>query len=92
MFEGKIGKWFIELDPKVIVNDSYYEMFDLISHELAHTLDFIVNKKSFRNFHNDNWKFIHKCMGGTTEKFYEKLYHFYNYENLQTLLRTYQND
>ena len=92
VFEGSLGKWFIELNPKVVVNDSYYEILDLISHELAHTLDFLVNEKSYRHFHNDNWKYIHKCMGGTTDQFYNKLYYLYNRKNLQTLLRTYQND
>ena len=73
-FQGKLGKWFIELNPKVIINDSPKHIFDIISHELAHNLDFIVNENAYKHFHNHNWKYIHKCMGGTTEKFYEKLF------------------
>lgn len=90
-FEGKLGKWIMELNPKNITKDSYYEILDVVSHELAHALDFIVNKKSYRCFHNYTWKYIHKCMGGSGKQFYYKMSNYYNKPYLNKLLKEFQN-
>jgi hypothetical protein len=90
-FNGKLGKWIIELNPKVILTDSPKQIFDLISHELAHTLDFLVNEDSQRHFHNATWKYIHKCMGGTGEQFYNNFKCFYKFRQLKPLLKDFQN-
>lgn len=92
-FNGNLGKWTIILNPKNIIRDPYKEVFQVVSHELAHALDFIVNKNAQRNFHNPIWKYIHKAMGGDGERYCK--FYFPSYNNptqLQKLLKDFPHD
>jgi hypothetical protein len=39
-------------------------IYEIVSHELAHCIDFIIRGESF---HDEEWRKIHRLMGGTGE-------------------------
>jgi len=50
------------------------EVFELVSHELAHCLDFILrgyilNRKKRKGYHDDYWSNLHRNMGGSGNQF-----------------------
>lgn len=70
--DGVLGYFIIEINPKLIILDPPSEVYDTISHELAHCLDFILRGfygKTEESFHDDFWIFLHKRMGGDGEPF-----------------------
>jgi hypothetical protein len=65
--DGVYGYMIIEINPKLIVLHSPSEVYDTVSHELAHCLDYKIRgwySRSDRSFHDDFWSFLHKRMGG----------------------------
>jgi hypothetical protein len=56
-FQLEISVYTFFLDKKKI--------YDIISHEIAHCIDFVIRGNSF---HDDYWRFIHKEMGGSGER------------------------
>lgn len=42
--------------------------YEIVSHELAHCIDFLIRGDSF---HDEPWREIHRLMGGTGETFIE---------------------
>ena len=68
-----LGYFIIEINPKLVVISSPKEVYDTLSHELAHCLDFKLRGYSGRvEFHDELWSFLHKRMGGDGEEFYEE--------------------
>lgn len=50
------------------------QLFDVVSHELAHCLDFILrgfvmDRNKRKGFHDDFWARLHQDMGGTGNEF-----------------------
>lgn len=43
-------------------------IYEIVSHELAHCIDFLIRGDSF---HDEPWREIHRLMGGTGETFIE---------------------
>lgn len=67
-----LGYFIIEINPKLVVISSPKEVYDTLSHELAHCLDFKIRGYYGRDeFHDEFWSFLHKRMGGDGEQFYE---------------------
>jgi predicted SprT family Zn-dependent metalloprotease len=58
----------IELNKKLLTKKSKKFLFDTVSHELAHCVDFIlrgyVKNTKRKQFHDYYWKAIHISMGG----------------------------
>lgn len=66
----------LELAPKVLARMSDEQVFDTVSHELAHLLDYYVRADELRksrraDTHGASWKRIHRWMGGTAERCYK---------------------
>jgi hypothetical protein len=70
--DSVLGYFVIEINPKLVVISSPCEVYDTLSHELAHCLDFKIRGYYGRdNFHDEYWSFLHKRMGGDGEEFYK---------------------
>jgi hypothetical protein len=77
--DGRMGYLIIEINPKLVILSTSQEVFDTISHELAHCLDFVLRgfyNKTDEQIHDKFWSFLHKRMGGnglkTCSKFVNK--------------------
>ena len=70
---GVYGHIIIELNPKSLILDSPEEVYDTVSHELAHALDFAIRGyyKSNKTDHDEFWTFIHRRMGGSGKQHYD---------------------
>lgn len=55
----------IEINPE-IVHLGQKIIYDVVSHELAHCIDYVARGTST---HDNNWKYIHKLMGGSGEQY-----------------------
>lgn len=65
--DGVEGYMIIEINPKLVVLDTPQEVYDTVSHELAHCLDYKIRGWYGRDdpsFHDEFWSFLHKRMGG----------------------------
>lgn len=65
--DGKLGHLVIEINPKIVILSTSQEVFDTLSHELAHCLDFVLRgfyNKTEEQVHDKFWSFLHKRMGG----------------------------
>jgi len=70
--DNVLGYFIIEINPKLVVISSPCEVYDTLSHELAHCLDFKLRGYNRREeFHDEFWSFLHKRMGGDGDEFYE---------------------
>lgn len=70
--DNVLGYFIIEINPKLVIISSPKEVYDTLSHELAHCLDFKIRGYYGRDeFHDEFWSFLHKRMGGDGEEFYE---------------------
>jgi hypothetical protein len=70
--DKKLGFLIIEINPKTVILNSCKEVFDTVSHELAHCLDFVLRGyegKSDKHVHGEFWQFLHKRMGGSGRKY-----------------------
>ena len=65
--EGVPGYFIIEINPRLIIIDPPKEVYDTVSHELAHCLDFKIrgfyDRKGAPD-HDEFWSFLHRRMGG----------------------------
>jgi hypothetical protein len=69
--DGRMGYLIIEVNPKLVILSSSKEVFDTLSHELAHCLDFVLRgfyNKTDEQIHDKFWSFLHKRMGGNGSK------------------------
>jgi predicted SprT family Zn-dependent metalloprotease len=55
----------IEINP-LLVEYGNKTTYDVVSHEVAHCIDYVIRGESK---HDNQWKYIHKLMGGTGEKY-----------------------
>jgi hypothetical protein len=62
----------IEINKELAQLHSKEEVFDTVSHEFAHCVDFVIRgfhyingKRRRRGFHDSFWKLIHIAMGGS---------------------------
>lgn len=65
--DGRLGYLIIEINPKLVILSTSQEVFDTVSHELAHCLDFVLRgfyNKTEEQVHDKFWSFLHKRMGG----------------------------
>ena len=79
LVDGVLGYFIIEINPKLVVASTPKEVYDTVSHELAHCLDFKIRGyfgKDDDAFHDEFWSFLHKRMGGNGERFIEPNYVF----------------
>jgi hypothetical protein len=70
--DGRYGYLIIEINPKYIILDSAAEVYDTVSHEVAHCLDYAIRGfygRSDASYHDDFWRKLHLRMGGTGEAF-----------------------
>ena len=70
LIDGRRQHLVIELNPGLNQKCVAAEVFDTVSHELAHCLDFILrgyimDRNRRKGFHDEIWKDIHKAMGGS---------------------------
>lgn len=73
--EDVLGYLVVEINPKLVVMNPPNEVYDTVSHELAHCLDFVIRGyygKSEKEYHDEFWSFLHKRMGGNGNQFIEK--------------------
>jgi predicted SprT family Zn-dependent metalloprotease len=59
------------MNPKLVLLHPAKEVYDTLSHELAHCLDFVIRgywRGTEDSFHDDFWSFLHKRMGGNGKK------------------------
>jgi hypothetical protein len=73
--DSQLGFLVIEMNPRLIILNSANEVFDTLSHELAHCLDFVIRGyygKNERTFHDEFWSFLHKRMGGNGHRYLMK--------------------
>ncbi len=73
--ENVPGYLIVEINPKLVVLNPPNEVYDTVSHELAHCLDFVIRGyygKSEKEYHDEFWSFLHKRMGGNGSQFIEK--------------------
>ena len=71
LVDGVLGYFIIEINPKLVVANSPKEVYDTVSHELAHCLDFKIRGfygKDDNIFHDEFWSFLHKRMGGNGKR------------------------
>lgn len=68
VFEGRKCWHIIELNSCTLNKRNKTELYDTVSHELAHLLEFRINgynnRKHYR-YHNKVWKQLHRWMGGS---------------------------
>jgi hypothetical protein len=64
--EGRMSWFILEINPS-IRKEPIQEVYDTVSHELAHLLDFCFTGyyTRLKGFHHKRWKDIHKAMGGS---------------------------
>ena len=70
--DGVLGYFIIEVNPKLVILDPPSEVYDTISHELAHCLDYKIRGfygRTDAEVHDEFWSFLHKRMGGDGEQF-----------------------
>jgi hypothetical protein len=71
--DNACGFLIIEINPKLIILYTPKEVCNILSHELAHCLDFVLrgwdNGREEKSFHDEFWSFLHKRMGGDGEEF-----------------------
>lgn len=63
----QVNKSCLQKEPKALV-------YDVVSHELAHLLDGVINGYFYRTnsqFHMGEWKRLHKLMGGSGKELVE---------------------
>jgi hypothetical protein len=73
--DNVFGYLIVEINPKLVVLNPPNEVYDTISHELAHCLDFVIRGcygRSEIDYHDEFWSFLHKRMGGNGKRFIEK--------------------
>jgi hypothetical protein len=66
-FQGRTVWHVIEISKELHNTNNLEEVYDTVSHELAHLLEYHVNgyyNRTMKTFHNKDWKYIHLCMGG----------------------------
>jgi hypothetical protein len=66
--DGRNGYLIIEINPKYIVLDPAAEVYDTVSHELAHCLDYKIRgyyARTTASYHDEFWRKLHLRMGGT---------------------------
>ena len=72
IIEGVPGYYIIEINPRLVILDPPKEVYDTISHELAHCLDFKIrgfyDRKGAPD-HDEFWSFLHRRMGGDGESY-----------------------
>jgi hypothetical protein len=65
--DGVDGYLIIEINPKQVILDPVSEVYDTVSHEFAHCLDYFLRGwygRTDSSFHDEYWSFLHKRMGG----------------------------
>lgn len=70
--DGVKGYLIIEINPKLVVLDDAAEVYDTVSHELAHCLDYVLRgwyDRTEASWHDEFWSFLHKRMGGDGQGF-----------------------
>lgn len=70
--DGVDGYFVIEVNPKLVILDPPKEVYDTISHELAHCLDYKIRgfyDRTDAEVHDEFWSFLHKRMGGDGQQF-----------------------
>ena len=62
----------IEINKKFAQRRSTHELFDTVSHELAHCVDFVIRGHISRKnrWHDKFWREIHQAMGGSGKATY----------------------
>jgi hypothetical protein len=79
LVDNVLGYFIMEINPKLIVANSPKEVYDTVSHELAHCLDFKLRgyyNKDDNDFHDAFWSFLHKRMGGNGKRYIEPTFIF----------------
>lgn len=67
-YEGRKCWHIIELSSIFLNKRNRVNLYDTVSHELAHLLEFRINgynKRKHYRYHNKVWKQIHRWMGGS---------------------------
>ena len=75
LVDDVLGYFIMEINPKLVVAGTPKEVYDTVSHELAHCLDFKIRGffgKDDNSFHDHFWSFLHKRMGGNGERFIQE--------------------
>jgi predicted SprT family Zn-dependent metalloprotease len=62
----------IEINKELSQTQSEKEVFDTVSHELAHCVDFVIRgyKSRKKRYHDSYWRTLHKAMGGSGKTTY----------------------
>jgi hypothetical protein len=68
----------IEINQAMAQRDAKEEVFDTVSHEVAHCVDFVIRGYKFvssgaarKRYHDEFWREIHLAMGGSGKTTYE---------------------
>ena len=72
LVDNVLGYFIMEINPKLVVGNCPAQVYDTLSHELAHCLDFKIRGyygKNEADYHDAFWCFLHKRMGGNGEQF-----------------------
>ena len=95
LVDGVLGYFIMEINPKLIVASTPKEVYDTVSHELAHCLDFKIRGfygKDDNVFHDEFWSFLHKRMGGNGERFIQELHLIPAYKRVYRRAKKIQED
>jgi hypothetical protein len=83
MVDGVAGYMIVEINPKIVVLDSPQEVYDTVSHELAHCLDYKIRGwygREASSFHDEFWSFLHKRMGGNGKAYIDESEFKFNFQ------------
>lgn len=83
--DGVPGYFIVEINPKYIILDPPKEVYDTVSHELAHCLDYSIRGWFGRTipYHDEFWSFLHKRMGGDGESYLQTTKFKYQFKSAQ---------
>lgn len=60
--QADVSSFIIEINPKIFTWFDTNELYDTVSHEVAHLIDVIIRNKTS---HDKHWKAIHHSMNGS---------------------------
>lgn len=95
LVDNVLGYFIMEINPKLIVANCPKEVYDTISHELAHCLDFQIRGfygKDDNAFHDAFWSFLHKRMGGNGKRFIDESFLYPVYKRVSRKAKKIQED